>query len=112
MLKPIPPTQRERNRYIVFELISSTKFDRNSVVRCICNSVLDFIGEAGAGKTSLWAMDWDEEKQIGILKVNHRSVDDVRASAALMKEINNSPVIFHVLGVSGTLKIARSKYVR
>jgi len=56
-------------------------------------------------------MDWNSEKQIGILKVNHRSVDDVRASLAVVKEINNLPVIFHVIGISGTLKSARSKYV-
>ena len=112
MLKPIPPTQRERNRYIVFEIVSKGKFDRKTVVRNIWKSVLNFIGEAGAARTSLWAMDWNEEKKVGILKVNHRSVGDVRASAALMREINNLPVIFQVLGVSGTLKKARSKYLK
>ena len=111
MLKPIPPSQRERNRYIVFEIISKSRFDRNTVVRNIRNSVLNFIGESGTSRTSLWMMDWNDEKQSGIIKVNHRSVDCVRASAALIKEIDNEPVIFHVVGVSGTLKGARGKYL-
>lgn len=111
MLKPIPSTQRERNRYIVFEIISEGNFDRKIVVRSVWKSVLNFIGEVGASRTSLWAMDWDDERQRGIIKVNHKSVSDIRASLAVIKEIDNSPVIFHVLGVSGTLKKARSKYV-
>ncbi len=112
MLKPIPSTQRERNRYLVFEIISKLKFERNSVVGVIWKSVLNFTGEIGASKTSLWAMDWDYIKQIGILKVNHRSVDDIRASAAIIKDVDNSPIIFHIIGVSGTLRSARSKFIK
>jgi len=93
----------------VFEIISKSRFDRNTVVRNIRNSVLNFIGESGTSRTSLWMMDWNDEKQSGIIKVNHRSVDCVRASAALIKEIDKSAVIFHVVGVSGTLKGARGK---
>lgn len=111
MPKMLPPTLRERNRYIVFELISGSRFSREDVSKAVWNTLLRFLGELGASRTSLWVMDWVVEKQTGIVKVNHDSVECVRASLAFMREINDVPVVFHVLGTSGTLKKAREKWV-
>lgn len=111
MSKPLLPTLRERNRYIAFELISDSRFKREEVVKAVWNTVLRFLGESGASKTSLWLMDWSEEKQSGILKVNHNSVDEVRAALALLKDINKVNCIPHVFGVSGTVKKTREKYL-
>lgn len=111
MPKQIQPTLRERNRYIAFEIISDSRLGRGDVVKAAWNAVLRFLGELGASRTSLWVMDWDEEKKKGILKVNHKSLEEVRAALALIKEINNQRVIFHILGVSGTVKKTREKYL-
>ncbi len=111
MLKPIPSTMRERNRYIAFELISGHRFCREDVTKAVWRSSLRFLGERGVSETSLWMMEWDKEKQRGILKVNNRCVDDVRAALALMKEINKIRVIPYVFGVSGTVKKTREKYL-
>ncbi|MEA3254497.1 MAG: Rpp14/Pop5 family protein [Candidatus Altiarchaeota archaeon] len=111
MSKPLIPTLRERNRYIAFELISDSRFRREEVVKAVWNTVLRFLGEYGASRTSLWIMDWNEEKQNGILKVNHNSVEEVRAALALLKDINKENCIPHVLGISGTLKKTREKHL-
>jgi ribonuclease P/MRP protein subunit POP5 len=111
MPKPLPPTLRERNRYIAFELISDVKFRRDEVVNAVWNSALGFLGESGMARSSLWLMDWDEKKQRGILKVNHVSVEQVRAALALLKDINKKNCIFHALGVSGTVKKTREKFL-
>ena len=111
MLKPIPPTQRERNRYLAFETISDSPFKRDEIIRAIQNSCLNFLGELGTSKTGLWLMDWDGRKKKGILKVTHKTVDEVRASMALVKEISRKPCILRVLGVSGTVKKAREKFI-
>ena len=111
MSKPIPPTLRERNRYIVFEVISDSRFDRKCVVRAIWCVVLGFLGELNASKLSLWMMDWDCETQRGLLKVNHQNVDELRSALSTLKEVDRKRVIFHVLGVSGTLKSAKSKHL-
>jgi len=106
------PTLKERNRYMAFESISSAKFSRNDVVKALWDSALRFLGELGAGKTSLWMMDWDEEKQKGILKANHKSADSVRTALALVNSINGQRVILNVLGISGTIKKTREKYIK
>jgi len=111
MLKPIPPTQRERNRYLAFEAISDSSFKRDEIIRAVQKSCLNFLGELGTSKTGLWLMDWDSGKKKGILKVTHKTVDEARASMALVKEINRKPCILKVLGVSGTVKGAREKFI-
>jgi len=110
----LKPTLREKNRYIAFEIISDEKYARDEIVKAVWSACLRFLGEKGASTTSLWIMDWDEEKQRGIIKVNHRSVDDVKAALALMPEIkkadgNRCKAIYRTLTVSGTLKKVRKK---
>jgi ribonuclease P/MRP protein subunit POP5 len=107
----IPPTLRERNRYIAFELVCDSPIGRGEVVKATWNVLLRFLGELGASKTSLWVMDWNEEKKQGILKVNHLSVDEVRAALVLMNDLGGKPVVFRTLGVSGSVKKTKEKYL-
>ncbi len=107
MPKPLPPTLRERNRYIVLEFIGDTNFSKKDITKILWNSALQFLGEIGTSKLNLWITDWDENKNRGIIKVTHKSVDDIKTSIALIKEINGVRVIPQVIGVSGTLKNAR-----
>lgn len=107
----IAPTLRERNRYIAFELVCDSQISRGEVVKAVWNALLQFLGELGASKTSLWVMDWDEQRKRGILKVNHCSVDEVRAALTLMKELNGNPLVFRTLGVSGSVKKTKEKFL-
>ncbi|MBD3388205.1 MAG: hypothetical protein GF416_03925 [Candidatus Altiarchaeales archaeon] len=107
MPKPLKPTLRERNRYIVFEVISDSKPDRKSVVDAVWGSLLRLHGELGASRTSMWVMDYDPEKKRGILKVNHSSVDVLKSSMAVVKEIRRQKAIINTVKTSGTLRKAR-----
>lgn len=110
VLNPLPSSKRERNRYLVFEVISNGKFNKTEISKAIWRSALQFLGELGASKLSLRLVEWDENNQKGILKVNHKGVQETRASLTLIKEIEKSKVILHVLIVSGILKKARKKF--
>jgi ribonuclease P/MRP protein subunit POP5 len=113
MPKFLPPTQREKNRYIAFEITSEQKYSRDEVVKAVWNAALRFLGEKGAGTASLWIMDWDAEAQKGIIKVNHKSVDDIKASLTLLSEIKKGDdryaAAYRTITVSGTLKKLREK---
>jgi ribonuclease P/MRP protein subunit POP5 len=111
MPQMIPPTLRERNRYIAFELVCDSAVSRGEVVKAVWNALLQFLGELGASKTSLWVMDWNEEKKQGVLKVNHLSVDEVRAALTLMKGFNGKHAVFRTLGVSGSVKKTKEKFL-
>jgi ribonuclease P/MRP protein subunit POP5 len=47
---------------------------------------------------------WDSTRQTGIIRVSHRHVNELKASLALIKNIDNNNVIFRSIGVSGILK--------
>ena len=109
-MKQLLPALRERNRYVVFEFISDFKFEREDVTKAVWGSALEFLGDLGLSRISLKIIEWDTDRQRGVLKVNHKSTENIRAALALIKEINKIQVIFHVLGISGTLKTAREKF--
>jgi ribonuclease P/MRP protein subunit POP5 len=110
-MKPLKPTLREKNRYVAVEVLCDRKCSRDEVVKAVWNTTLRFLGELNASKMSLWVMDWNDSKQRGILKVSHKSIKDLRIGLAMLNRIGESSASMRVLGVSGTLKQAREKYL-
>ena len=108
MLKPLPSTLREKSRYIVLEFEGEGNFSKKDVSKELWNTVLKFLGELKASELNLWIIDWDRKQGRGIIKVTHSSLDEMRASIALIKEINGIKVLPKIISVSGTLKKARS----
>ena len=106
---------KEKKRYLAFEVISNkpvTTF--NFVSRAIWDACLSFLGEAGVGKAGLWLISekWDSKKQRGILKVNNKSIDQIKTSLTLVKFIERENVIIKSLGVSGMLTKADNLYIK
>jgi len=76
----------------------------------------------GGGVYSLYAgppdYDWIspgatasyDGRQAGIIKCRHDSVEKVRAMLALISVVSESKCMVHILGVTGTIKSAKSKY--
>ncbi|KYK33650.1 MAG: ribonuclease P protein component 2 [Theionarchaea archaeon] len=95
-------TQREKRRYILFELVCEETFKREEIVTGIWNSCLEFLGELGASRTSLWVHEYENKK--GIVSCNTRSVDEIIMCLSLVHEIENRKAHIQVKGVSGTIK--------
>ncbi|PIN74763.1 hypothetical protein COV18_06090 [Candidatus Woesearchaeota archaeon CG10_big_fil_rev_8_21_14_0_10_37_12] len=112
-LKPILPTLKEKKRYVAFEVISSSRFSFADVSRAIWHSVLAFVGTRGAARIGVkhFADKFNQNKQRGLIKVSHMSVDEMKASLALVTKINNQDVIVRSVGISGMLTKAEKKYV-
>jgi RNase P/RNase MRP subunit POP5 len=97
--------QREKRRYILFELLCEESFKREEIVTGIWNSCLEFLGELGASRTSLWVHEYENNE--GIVSCNTRSVDEIIMCLSLLQEIENKPVTIRIKGVSGTIKSLR-----
>ena len=112
-LNPLPPTLREKQRYLVFEIISKKEFELGEVVSAIWNSALQTYGEVCVSSFSLWIPGnlYDKTKKKGIAKCNHNSVEQMRSVLATIKEIEGNPVCFMVTGVTGTIKSAKNKFM-
>lgn len=105
-LKILLPTLREKERYIAFQVISEEPISYFDLEQAIWNQLLDFYGEYGMSKTSMWLMKklWDEKNQVGIIRCNNKSVSQVIAGLGLITRLGDIRVIIKILSVSGTLK--------
>ncbi|MFC1690601.1 Rpp14/Pop5 family protein [Nanoarchaeota archaeon] len=113
-LKTILPTLKDRNRYLVFEIVSKGKIDDfGTVSGKIRGSALDLYGQEGVGDMSLrlFKDKWQPITQRGIVKVTHKNIDKMRASMALIKDIDGKEVAVQVIGVSGIMKKAVNNYL-
>ncbi len=118
-LKILPPTLRNKKRYITFEAISTIPLTREDVISVVWESSLNFHGENKTSKFELWIMKiWNcksfNDKTItkGIIQCNRKEVESVRASISLINKFKGRPVVFHTLGISGTIKAAIKKFIK
>ena len=113
-MKPLLPSLRERKRYVVYEIISKEPVSSaRNVSKAIIKSSLGFLGELGCSKAGIMILEdkYDQKKQRGLIKVNYKYVDKLKASLALVSDIENSRVVITTLGTSGTMKKAEGKYI-
>lgn len=111
--KVLPSSLRERKRYIAFEVISEEKIEFGELVNALWHSLLNLVGEMGTSDVNFWLVkdSWDEDRQKGLIKCNHKHVKNVRASLALINQIGDKKIIIRSLGVSGTMKAAEKKFL-
>ena len=112
-MKPLKPSLKEKKRYVVFEIISKDNHSVNDVSQAIKNKIKEFLGIKESGKAGIMFINnlWQDKTQKGVIRVNSKYVDDIRACFATLKEINCSGVLVRSLGVSGTIKKANAKYL-
>ena len=112
-LKTLPPTLRERKRYISFQVIPETDedFTYSDLESGIWNTLLDFLGELGVSRTSFWLLKdtWDSKMLTGVIKCNHTSTEAVIASLGLIDRLGDNRICFKILKVSGTVRGLKMK---
>ena len=111
--KMLPPSLRSHKRYVVFEVISENPVDYNELVSSIWNSTINFLGELESSEAMIWSIQnlYDESTQRGIIKCRHDFVESVRVVLSLIHTIGETKAVIKVLGVTGTIKSARTKYL-
>jgi ribonuclease P/MRP protein subunit POP5 len=108
-IKPLSPSLRERKRYLAFEVISEVPIgDSKAVYGAINQKALEFLGTLGCAEAGMimLADRYNPEKQRGLIRVSHKSVDKLRATLALVETINGKKTIVRSVGVSGILNKA------
>lgn len=111
--KMLPPSLRSHKRYIIFEIISETSIAYSDLVNAIWNSMLNFLGENESSEAKVWLIQnlYDEKNQKGVIKCRHDYVEHMRATLSLISMVGESKVIIKILGVTGTIKSAKNKYL-
>ncbi len=111
--KFLPSTLREKSRYVAYQVISEKKLVFSDLNSAMWNSVLNFLGELDSAKMRIWIMKdtYDDAKQTGTIKCAHDFVEHVRSALILIQRIGDVRVAVKILGVSGTMKGARTKFL-
>ena len=98
---------RPRHRYVAFDV--SGRFSRNEVARAITNSLRS---SQDLGDTSALRMIFFEASSgRGLLRCGHKQVVQVKTAILKLKQIGDRDVSFSVLGVSGTIRAAKRKFL-
>ncbi|SRR3989344_5840770 len=102
------PSLRQKKRYMVFAIISSTTFSAAEVKEEVRRALQQFLGEWGVAQAGplFLGEKFNAQSQKFLLKVNHNYIDELKAALTLCTKIKNSPVIIKSVTTSGTLKKA------
>ena len=111
--KRLPPSLRAKSRYVIFEVISEKPISFTEFTSSVWNSMISFLGELQTSESRVWIVRnlFDEKTQKGVLKCGHDRIEQVRASLALIQMVGETRATIHILGVTGTIKSARNKYL-
>ena len=111
--KILPPSMRPPKRYVVYEIVSDTPVIYGEFVSTVWTTIMEFLGELGGSETGVWFVhnSYNTEKQIGIVKCRHNNVEKVRAALSLISIVSETKCIVRILGVTGTIKSANTKYI-
>jgi len=109
----LSPSLREKRRYIAFKIHCAKTLQELEVNGAIYQSVLNLLGELGMAESSVFILRgiYTPDKKIGLIRCSHTAVEHVRAALALASRVGEEPIMIEVLGISGTIKAARRKYL-
>lgn len=112
--KPLLPTSREKKRYLAYEVISSARFnDATEISKAIYDAAKEFLGNLGMAKAGIIVLNdqFDQRTQRGIVRVDNKHVDDLKASFIFINGIGTHESIVRSVGASGILKKTQQKYL-
>ncbi len=108
-MKGLPPALKRKKRYIAFELVCDRDVDEKEFVSAIWDSMLSLFGEIGSANCGIWLEHFDGRR--GILRCHRDALKNVKVALTLISRVGNVEVIPKVLGVSGTIKKCKKKYL-
>jgi len=110
-MKPLLPSLREKNRYIIGEIIAERQSEGQLPAKSVENSIKKeysrLFGELDASYSSMKFIPSNKNNMI-IIKVKHTFVDKIRTVFCALHNVNNVPCTIMSKYVSGVLKKAKS----
>ena len=106
-LKRLLPTLRERKRYVVFQILSEKQIsDAEHVRQAIEQALFNYVGTKGVRQAGLMFLKDKYQKNQGTVRINHKMVDEFKASMMHITHIDDQEVALKSVITSGTMKKA------
>lgn len=96
----------ERNRYILFQAVKeeNLSIEPRDLLNSIWKSIWKFFGMKEANKVGLWLIQYDTEKDLGLIRCSHHTKELIISALALTTKISGKRVILSPIRTSGTIK--------
>ncbi len=111
--KILSPTLKERQRYVVYEVLSTSPVPMrqfHEYAMSACKDMLGLFDGAGAG---LLSVKYDEKTHRGIIRVNNQFVDKLKVCLGLIKDFRIGQAVISctikIVFVSGLMNKAKTK---
>ncbi|EKF85541.1 Rpp14/Pop5 family protein [Methanobacterium formicicum] len=124
-LKILPTHLRDKKRYLAFEAFSEIPLQRDDVISLVTESSLNLYGACGTSQLGLWVVKvWNcpdtgscypvNGKHVvkGIIRCKREELDRARAVLPTITKFHGKNVVFHTLGISGTIKAAITNFIK
>lgn len=114
-LKILPPTLREKKRYIGLKIYSQEKIEERDIIYLLWNSIINTYGEIEASKINLWLIESkevpnDKRFQYNIIVKCQRGYEDEAITAFnTITRFRKIRVVVHTIRTSGTIKSLKNK---
>lgn len=115
-LKILPPTLREKKRYVGLKMYSEEKLKKEEIFNILWNSIINNYGEIESSKINLWIVDSrevknDKRKQYNIIVKCQRGYEKklITALNSIYRH-RQTRIVVHTIGTSGTIKSLKRKY--
>jgi len=105
------PVKSARRRYIAFKLSGAQIFSKMDLSTELTQKMLRVSNESKIGEGSIRVIRYDQLAGLGIIRCSHKSVDRVKLALKNLRMISGKPVKIDVIGVSGTIRVLKRKYV-
>jgi len=105
-MKPLLPTLKERQRYVVYHITTAHPMGLD-ISESLLQRLSDILGVFGMADAGILSVSYDKETQTGLLRCNHDQVARVRAALLMVTHLGRTQVAIRTRGVSGVLKKAK-----
>ena len=115
-LKILPPTLREKKRYIAFYVYSEHDITKNDFTYHMWNKLIGLYGEVTSSDVNLWLVSYkrvsnqDRITYKGILKCQRGYEKETLTMLASLTNIKENKLVVQSCGTSGTIKSLNRKY--
>jgi len=107
-MKILPPTLREKKRYLALQIISETRASRNQFLKELQYSIASLVGDVGLSESRLQLLYFDG--RFAIVRCVPKKIWVVRAGIAAITGINKRRIAVRVIGIGGTVRSVTEKY--
>ncbi len=102
-MKPLSPSLKEKKRYIKYRVESEEPLS-GETSESLVEELKRRLGLFDSAEAGLQNITYDEDKKEGIIRTTAKKLDRVKASFAVIKELDGVDVLVRSLKVSGIIK--------